>query len=281
MQTTRNMLDAALSKAVASATKTIQIRDAFPVGDRFARMVAVAAGGTTPQQIKQSISANCKNGTAIAGSFLARARDASKVAFEGIVAIVSERIVLSDANRSQYKAVASNLFMDDNENMWALKDTATGQILVKSIAADDYAVMQQLMAVASTDHNDFGMRNIGHDNAVARASIEGGDLISYVSEQSGRVEMGIACAAIVNADGTDTFQMQVVRPDGETETVNREMVVAAAEHEVPEDPEDQQIMATASSVNLDMIAKYYARVFARRPAYYEEFMRRFRAHAFF
>lgn len=270
---------AAKSVNAVSQKTRVNITHAFSVNERFARITATAAAGSTNEQIRNGIRDQFPNVTPIHGSFMSLASDSAKVVFEGVVGVVDERIVLTEETKDRFKAIASNMFMDEDENIWSLKATATGQVLVKAQSADDFAVMQQLMACASVDHNDFSMRNVGEKNAMIRASIQGGDLITYVSPNTATVEMGIAVASLENEDGSDTFMMNVVRPNGQQELVHREMIVGTASHEVEEDQEDQEL-ATAASIDMNMIAAYYARMFARRPEYYEMFMQRFRSHTF-
>lgn len=275
-----NRAQSALAHNVKSEATEVSIREAYQVDDRFMRIIATASVAATKEQVFAGIKKQFANITPISGSFVSLASDARTHVFEGIVGVVAERVVLSDANRGNYKAVAANMFMDDTETLWALRKTATGEVLVKSAVADDHLVMQQLLACASVDVNDFANANVGADTAQARATVTGGDLITFISQQSCDLNMGIAVASIDNEDGSPTTDIQVVRPNGQQETLHRDMIViAAADHEIEDDPEDE--IATAATPNIDQIAAYYARVYARRPAYYEKFMERVRAHVFF
>lgn len=260
-------------------TAAVQLRDVVQIDDRFARVIAVASVNASPDQVFAGIKSQFKNVTPIPGSFMSIASDAQKHIFEGIVGIVAERVVATNDNREKFKAVAGNMFMTEDENLWALRKTATGEVFVKSTCADDSLIMQQLMAVAANDHNDFGNQDIGVDSANIRACVEGGSLVSYVSQQSADLQMGIAVAAIDNHDGTPTPNMLFVRPNGQTETVHRDMIVALSGDEV-DDGQDTET-ATAANIDMNVIASYYARVFARRPEYFQLFMQRARAHAFF
>lgn len=275
-----NRAQSALAHNVKSEATEVSIREAYQVDDRFMRIIATASVAASKEQVFAGIKKQFANITPISNSFVSLASDARTHVFEGIVGVVAERVVLSDANRGNYKAVAANMFMDDSECLWALRKTATGEILVKSAVADDHLVMQQLLACASVDHNDFANANVGADTAQARATVTGGDLITYISQQSCDLNVAIAVASIDNEDGSPTTDIQVVRQNGQQETVHRDMIViAAADHEIVDDPEDE--IATAATPNIEQISAYYARVFARRPAYYEKFMERVRAHVFF
>lgn len=258
----------------------VTLRNVSQIGDRFARIVAQASAGATAEQVMKGMRAQFKGITPVAGSFISVAKSAASHTFEGIVGLVNERVVLTDENRGQFKAVAGSMYADGDENLWTLNQTASGDILVKSICGDDVALMSQLVSLSSVDYNDFETRSPLQENAEMRAVVQGGDLIEFVSPTTQAVEMGIAAAALVNADGTDTHQIHVTRRDGVGETINRELIVACAEHEIEEDPEDVASVATAANIDMNMIASYYARVFARRPEYYDMFMARFRAHSF-
>lgn len=271
----------ALAAKVANRSASIQVREAYQIDDRFARVVAVASALATPEQVFAGFREQFKHATPIPGSFMSLAKDGKNHVFEGIIGVVSERVVLTDANRENFTAVAGNMFVDKEDSLWALKATATGEVLVRSACSDDHAVMQQLMACASSDVNDHFYSNIGMGSAQVRATVEGGHLVHYVSQASATVETGMVAFAIDNEDGTDTHTVQVVRPNGQSEVVNREMVVAVSE--VEDSAEDDEDFSATASATIDYakVSAYYARMFARRPAYFEQFMARFRAHAFF
>ena len=271
----------ALAAKAADRSASIQVREAYKIDDRFARVVAVASALATPEQVFAGFREQFDHATPIPGSFVSLAKDGKNHVFEGIIGIVSERVVLNDENRGEYQAVAGNMFVDKEDSLWALKTTATGEVLVRSAYGDEHAVMQQLMACASADVNDHFYSNIGSHTAQIRASVEGGDLVQYVSQASATTETGIIAFALDNEDGTDTHTVSIVRPNGQSEVVNREMVVAVSEYEdTVEDDQDFEAVASAT-IDYAKVSAYYARMFARRPAYFEAFMARFRAHAFF
>lgn len=274
--------DALVTSGKTAVTK-VEIREAFPIDDRFMRIVAVASAGATAEQVYAGIKAQFKGVTPIHGTFVSLAAEPTLHHFEGIIGVVSERVVVNEETKAaKYKAVAANMYMDADENLWTLRKTASGEVMVKSICADDTLVMQQLLAVAKTDLNDFNNKNLHMQSAQDRAMVQGGDLITYVSQQSCDMQLGIACAAIDNEDGSPTPEVFVVRPNGQTETVHREMiVVTAGAIQLEGDEEIQDSIAVASAADVDRFAAFYSRVYARRPAFFEEFMTRVRAHVFF
>lgn len=274
--------DALVTSTKTEATK-VHIREAFQIDGRFMRIVATASAGATKEQVYAGIKAQFKGITPIHGSFVSLAAEPTLHHFEGIVGVISERVVVNEGNRENYKAVAANMYMGADESLWTLRKTATGEVMVKSMCADDSVVMQQLLACAKTDLNDFNNKNLHLQSSQDRAMVQGGDLITYVSQQSCDVQMAIACASIDHADGSPTTDVFVVRPNGQTETVHREMIVvtAGALKLEADDQQDANEIATASAADVDRFSSFYSRVFARRPAFFEEFMTRVRAHVFF
>lgn len=279
-------LNRAATSLVTGAQKqaaTVTIREAVQIDDRFARIIATASATATPEQVAEGIKQQFRGAVAIPGSFVSLASSKAMNVFEGIVGVVAPRIVLTDENRDNFKAIAANMFMsnDESQSLWALRTTATGQVLVKAADNDaDVAVMKQLMACASTDYNAFEHRDIGAENAQIRASVEGGDLVTYVSQTSADLQMGIATASIDNEDGTDAHMIAVVRPNGQSETINREMIVVAGTFEPDDEDIKEAQTATAGAMDIERFNSYYARVFARRPAYFEAFMQRVRSYVF-
>lgn len=59
------------------------------------------------------------------------------------------------------------------------------------------------------------------------------------------------------------------------------MVVAVAHVEDSEEDEEDFEATASATIDYEKAQAYYARMFARRPAYFDMFMQRFRAHAFF
>lgn len=256
----------------------VTLRDATAIGDRFARIVCQASASATPEQIFKGMREQMKGIMPVKGSFVTVARSGQNHTMEGIVGLIPERVVVTEENRGLFKAVAGSMYEDGDQNLWTLKANAAGEIMVKSICDDDVAFMGKLLSLSSVDHNDFDSRAPLQQLAETRATVAGGDLVHYVSPETGAVETAIACAGLVNADGTDAHALAVVRGNGVSEIINRELVVASGHHEIEE--EDDKEVAVAASGDLAAASAYYAKMFARRPAYYEMFMARFRAHVF-
>lgn len=268
-----------LAPAVAATSTFVTVREVFPIDDRMVRVVATACSSASGDACFAGLRDQFPKMAPVRGSFVSLSCDKRSRTFEGIMGIIDERVVLSDENREQFKAVAGNMYMDKNEVLWSLKATASGDILVKSVVEDDMEIMQKLVACASSDRNDFAFPQLVEKSAEKREQVQGGDVVLYVSALSGNSQMGIACAELDNADGTSAHQILVVRPNGQSEVVSKELVVAASEQEFDD---DGKCLATASAqIDWNAISAYYAKMFARRPSYYEAFMSRFRAHTFF
>lgn len=270
---TRSSVSAAISN-LASQGPTFHVQRVTPIGENFARVLGTIKANATPDQIIASIRGLNNKLTPISGSFQAVASNGVTQSIEGIVGIIQERIVLSDTNREQFSAIASNMYMDEEERLWSLKKTEAGDILIKSHAGDDLEVMNSLMAcVASSDVGYQESIPASNDLSKQRATVEGGDLITYVSPSRGRTVLGFAVASAVSEEGTDAGLIVVDRED-QVEQIDRNLVVAAFENVEMDETEELEAVA-AGNFSLEMIKDYYRRVFIRRPEYFEKFWDRY------
>lgn len=270
-----------VNQAIASVTGApdFYVNKIVPIGESFARVTGTVRASTNAQQLLAAVRKACNKCAPVAGSFTAVANNGLSVVYEGIIGAVQERIVLTEDNRGQFKSIASNMYMDNDDKLWSLKKTEAGDILISSHASDELQVMQGLMkSVASSVSQDVAQRMSVADRS--RQSIQGGDLALFVSE-AGSIELGYVAAASVNHDGTDAGLAVVTRLNEDVQQIDRNMVVAFVNGNELDVDEDAQLEAVAAgNINMERIAEYYRKVFIRRPEYYEMFMERFRNHVF-
>jgi len=278
-QHTRNSVTAAIQN-LASQGPVLHVQRVTPIGSNFARVLGTISAKATPDQIAGAIRKLSSKLTPIAGSFQAVASNGVTQSIEGIVGVIEERIVLSDNNREQFSAIASNMYMDEEERLWSLKKTEAGDILIKSHAGDDLEVMNSLMAcVASSDVGYQESIPASNDLAGQRATVEGGDLITYVSPVAGRTVLGFAVASAINEDGSEAGLVVVDRED-RVEQIDRNLVIASFQ-DVEIDETEELVAVAAGNFSMEMIKDYYRRMFIRRPEYFEKFWSRYSSHAFF
>jgi hypothetical protein len=183
-----------------------------------------------------------------------------------------------------FKAVASNMFMDDEKDMWVLRKTEAGGLLVKTTGIDDdMSLVGMLDAVASD-----GFRNspeFGRMTAMASSiehAVAGGDFVSYVNNDN-RVVCGFVVASV---EGTDEI---VALPVGATEgeTIKKAAVTEIhaqtdfPQHQPTGEEEAETVVAAArGAIDLNFILDYYKKVYARSPQYFDMLAQRFQSHQF-
>lgn len=279
MQTkTQNSVNAAL--AAVHTAPDFYLSKVANIGNKFARVVGTIRASATPDQLIAAVRKLNPRFSPVQGSFTAIASNGITTTYEGLVGSLTERVVLTDENRAGFKAIASNMYMDCEEKLWSMVKTEAGDVLISSHAADEPEIMKALMqSVASSNVGADVQQKMSEADAI-RAQIKGGDLVTFVSE-SGAVQMGFVVAAVANADGSDAGLSVVTQLNEDVHMVDRNMVVAFVDADSVEGDEQAEMEAVAAgSINMDMIANYYRRVFARRPEYFEAFMQRFRSHVF-
>ena len=281
LEHTRNSVSAAI-RNLASEGPTFNLQRVTQIGDRFARVLGTVSAQATPDQIRNSLRKLNNKLTPIQGSFRALSSNGVTQSVEGIVGIISERIVLSDENKDHFKAVAGNMYMDDEERLWSMKKTEAGDILIKSHASDDMEVMTKLMScVASTSVGMQEAEPVSRNLHAALAGIQGGDLVSFVNPDNAVVDMGFAIASVKNEDGSDTGKLAVVDRNDNVFQLDRNMVIAAVSgEEIEFDPTEEMEAVAAGNFSMEFIKDYYRRMFIRRPDYFEAFWKRFSSHAF-
>lgn len=220
----------------------------------------------------------------IEGSFHALASSKVGDTITGIVTSNPETIAYDDAD-TQFKAVSSNMFMDEEEQLWALRTTEAGDLLVKSRGKEDADIIADLMtSLSSSDVGTLAFEATAsskRDQGV-RNSVEGGDFISFVNPQTEQVEFGAVVASVLDANGSEMNQLVVQSSDCSTPVqIDRALALGVFDDvEYSDEGLVNENSVEASAHTLDFIASYYQRVFQRDPSYFEKFMERWMNHTF-
>lgn len=258
--------------------------------DGFARVTAsvVHAGGSREDHavVVQALCAKMGNKLRpVEGSFHAIASNAHGVTISGIVTCNPEAIVYEDG-MDGFKAVAGNMFMDTEENLWALRKTEAGNLLVKSRGAEDADIISDLMQSLSSSVDrgmGFEATASARRDVAIRDGMQGGDFLVYVDPVTESVQFGAVVAGVAMDNGDQTGDLAVIASGGDDSVViDRGMVLASVKDVEYNDDglvADQEAVA-ANAHSLDEIAAYYSQVFRRDPAYFEQFMARWKAHSF-
>lgn len=221
---------------------------------------------------------------AVAGSFTTIEKGNFVETISGLISVVREAMPVTEQSAKLFKAVASNMFMDDEKDMWVLRKTESGDLFVKTTGIDDdMTLVGMLDACASA-----GFRNspeYGRMSAQASATanaIEGGQFVSYVNSDN-IVACGFIVATACNSDDA------VVLPVGAQEGEVIKKAAVTQIHATDEFPSMEQtaeeevntIVASArGGVDLNFLLDFYKKVYARSPAFYDQFVQRLQAHQF-
>lgn len=266
---------------LAAAGPVLNVHSVTPVGSKFARVLGTIVAGATPEQITAAVRKLGGKLLPVPHSFAALSSNGVTQSIEGIVGVLEERIVLDESNADKFNAIAStNMYMDSEERLWSANKTDAGTVLIKSHAGDDMEIMNQLMAcVASSQVATQEAEPVSRSLRNERSNIEGGDLINYVSEATGRVTMGFVVTDMKGEDGSDKG-LYVVDQHGNHGPLNRELVTAAiASSEIEYDETESLVAVAAGNVSLDMMIEYYRKMFVRSPEYFEKFRQRLLSRA--
>lgn len=270
--------------ALASNGPDLKVQRVTPVGSKFARVLATISATATLDQIQTAAKRLGSKLTPIPQSFTSLSSNGITQSIEMVVGVIEERVVLDHSNEANYQAVAStNMYMDSEERLWSANKTDAGVVLIKSHAGDDMEIMSALMkCVAST--------NVGMQEAMPaadaqvrdRAGITGGDLITFVSEATGRVDMGFVVAAVASDTGEDRGLYVVNQAGNYDGVIDRNLVIAAiASSQLEIDDTTDDLVAVASGKpSIEMMLEYYRKVFIRSPEYFAKFRQRLLSHAF-
>lgn len=221
---------------------------------------------------------------AVAGSFVTLDTGRFTQRITGLVAAVREAMPVTEQSTKLFKALSSNMFMDDEKDMWVLRTSAAGQLFVKTTGIDDdMSLIGMLDACASASFRtspEYG-RMVAQASAVSN-SVEGGDFVSYVNADN-----VVACGFVVA--GVAGEEDIVVLPVGgqEIETINKAAVTEIhAQNEFPaheqtgDDEVATVVAAGRGAIDINFLKDYYKKVYARSPKFYDMFVARLQAHQF-
>lgn len=220
----------------------------------------------------------------VVGSFTSLDKGRFLEYITGIVTPVRDIIHVTSDEMTGFRAIASNMFLDEEQNIWKVVTSTAGELLVRTSVADDLELVKLLQSCsASISHS----RMSDHTNIMALASsiasqVQGGDFVTYVAPE-GVLEAGYVVAT-ATVDNTDRAIVLQVNGDS-AETVSTSAVVEIHK-DVPDIELSQQervdmaVAIARSNVSLDTLLDFYKRVYSRSPEFYQMFAARLRSHAF-
>lgn len=266
----------------------IDLKHFAVAGSGLARIVAnvvhTDASRQNPELVTQAIAKKFENQLqAVAGSIHVVDSGPLTDTITGVLGVQRETIAVNGSdNLKGFKAVASNMYLDDEDRMWTLNTTAAGNLLVRANGVeDDAALLNMLSAVASAAQTSTESVNLRAVASSVRQSLAAGQYVSYVN-----VNNVLAHGYIVAMAGDETA-LVLAPGQEEAETINVNAVVASHEIsdevllDLDEDEKTQIAIASArGAVPIEAMVDYYRRVFIRSPEYFQQFEQRLRGHAF-
>lgn len=223
--------------------------------------------------------------TAIAGSFTTLESNRFTETITGIVSAKREVMAVTEANMKGFKATASNMFMDDESDMWVMRKTEAGGVLIKTTGIDDDMSLVSLLE----SHSSAGFRNspdYGRVTASAHSlaeSVQGGAFVSFVGPDN-IIRHGYCVATDAESD------LIAVLPVGASEVEATKRAAVTQVHDTSEFPQTKQtpeeevaqVVASArGEVDLPFLAEFYKKEYQRSPAFYALFLERLNNHQFF
>lgn len=284
-QSRSNSLHAAIA-STQKALPTVVLQSFAVAGAGLARVLVEvthnAASRADPSLISQSLKQLVGGKLeAVAGSFVSLDKGSYTERIAGVMSVVREAIPVTPESTKLFRATASNMFMDDEKDMWVLRKTEAGQLYVKTTGIDDdMSLIGMLDACASAgfrNHPDHA-RMVAQCSALASA-VEGGDFVTYVN-----FDNSLSCGFVVAGSNDESVAILPIGAD-DVEQVNKAAVVTI--HPQDEFPSMKQngeeeagtvVAAARGGIDINFLLDYYKKVYARSPKFYEQFAQRLQSH---
>jgi hypothetical protein len=255
-----------------------------------ARVVVSVTHGVTEKVSAEHVHTGVRNAfknkmIAVAGSFRTIDMSPIRTLLVGHVTPTRDAIpVPQSGNIDGMVSVSRNMYRDDEDNLWSLRQSEDGNFLVRANGVDNPAEIQELMkACCSTVR-------VGSDNhyfqSLSRTAetidnIQSGDYVSYV--QGGELRFGVAAASVIDENENET--LYVVAGNDNVDAIGRDQLidgvtigttkVEGVELVVPDE------LASLSSSNLAQdLLTFWQKVYGFNPTYFGKLEAIIRGHSF-
>lgn len=295
LEHSRNAVKSVIGK-VTQRTPTIKVRD-FSVNDNgLTRIVADVTHTSTSKSNDSEVYAafTAKFGNkmnVVENSFVVLSSNQFTDVVTGVLAPKQDAVAFDSESCSEgFKMLAGNMYMDTNEDLWKLKKTEGGEILIKTNSLDDIDAINALMS-ESTANMTNPLSFETEDNVMASfsslaCSVDSGDFIDFVNPVTNELAFGVVVASVEEQDEDgnvigDMDNLVVLSSSGESHTIiSRELIVDSHNDvEVPA-ADESAYDSMSGSMNLEAAVEYYRSMFRRSPEYFAKFEARLRSHAF-
>lgn len=236
----------------------------------------------------QSMSGN--HLTPVQGSFVSINEEPTRLTISGVMSLAKHVMPFpgqSAMEQQGFKAMASNMFLDDNEQIWSVKQEGNEKVCVRSNTIDNPEELQGLLAKCTTSITAGG--DPSYFTAVASAStaqkqaVAGGTLITFVSEST--TKFGVVLGSVFEDDNSASYtgKLKVLAFDADdAEEIQDNQIVAAAADVDWEEPSDLESQATGNvgKSQVTQLVGYYKKVYGHGKEFFREWEKRIRQHAY-
>jgi hypothetical protein len=284
------VVDGALSR-----TPTVNMLSYSMVGKGMVRVICDVIHTSESRENHELVAASIKNKLQgklepVLGSFSSVDKGPFSERITGVVAAIKESFLADESTMKGFTSLAANMFIDEERDMWVLRKSKAGNLLVKANGVEDALDLINLMeglCSMSAHGNSAQHRNLMSQSSVASKSAKGGDFVSYVNAEN-QLAFGFVVASVLEEPGKEAAQSLILPTDAaDAEVVDNAAIVDVEDQDsLPEvemseqEHMDDAVAAARGSSSVQVLLDYYKRVYARRPKFYEQFAARIRQHAF-
>jgi predicted transcriptional regulator len=169
--------------------------------------------------------------------------------------------------QANMQSLSKNMFLDGDENMWTLRESDSGNVVVRALTIDNPEELVDMMSSCSSAQgvDDPFTHNIINRYEQELSHVEGGDFISYFSSKSGAVVTGFVVAEVEDNGHTTLLALS---SNQEPEQIERSAIITYISGDEIAYPEDVKVSVSASA-DSNRLIQYYKQVYAYNPEYFK------------
>lgn len=272
---------------------TAKIRSSRVINGEQAVVTATVNHGRkqepNPQEVMAALQSMSGNQlTPVPGSFVAINQEPTRTTISGVMSLAKHVMDFPGQEamvQQGFKAMASNMFLDESEQIWTVKEEGGHKVCVKSNTIDNPEELQGLLAKCTTSitaGNDPAYFTSVASAAQAQAAPEAGTLITFVSEST--TKFGVVLGSVFESDSADSYtgNVQVYQFGADDAELVQDCQIVAGAQVTWEEPEDLESQAAGNigKSQKDMLVDYYRKVYGHGKEFFAQWEQRIRKHAY-
>lgn len=169
--------------------------------------------------------------------------------------------------QANMQSLSKNMFLDGEDNMWTLRESESGNVVVRALTIDNPEELVAMMSsCSSVGNNDPFTHNIINKYEQELANVQGGDFISFYSSESSSVVAGFVVAEV--EDNGHTKLLALSSNSQTPEMIERSAVITYISGDEIQYPEDVKVSVSASA-DSNRLIQYYKQVLGYNPEYFK------------